>query len=77
MVPTTAFTLHSWNSADNGSTIENEEWLAFLQRNMEVNLNLLYVKRVKKHRSRIFECYLNDVCISGIIIRSVRLLKKH
>ncbi|KAK6625506.1 hypothetical protein RUM43_005805 [Polyplax serrata] len=35
MVPTAVFTLHSWNSTENGSSIENEEWLAFLQRNME------------------------------------------
>lgn len=39
MVPTAVFTLHSWNSATSGSTIENEEWLAFLQRNMEVSFS--------------------------------------
>lgn len=36
MVPATIFTLNSWDSTDNGSAIENEEWLAFIQRNMEV-----------------------------------------
>lgn len=29
------FTLHSWDSAASARPIENEEWLAFLQRNME------------------------------------------
>lgn len=31
------FTLHSWDSAASARPIENEEWLAFLQRNMEVS----------------------------------------
>lgn len=33
----TMFTLHSWDSAASVRPIENDEWLAFLQRNMEVS----------------------------------------
>ncbi|XP_066998074.2 serine/threonine-protein kinase fused isoform X2 [Anabrus simplex] len=32
---TSIFTLHNWDSADSAHPIENDEWLAFLQRTME------------------------------------------